>query len=222
MLFLVFISATGLVLNHADDFGMPHRPAGSWLLHLYSAELPPVDSAYSAANVLFATSTDTLYANGEELAKKTGRLIGAVATKDFHVVATGEEFFVSNRAVILIERYAPDANGPMTRLGTLGEHIIAMVQDELYEFDPQRMSLEVQANLPTSAIAWSQPVTPSDEQAEQIGVAALGQAINWERVLLDFHSGRILPTVGRYIADITALCLLYMCFTGLFLWARKR
>jgi uncharacterized iron-regulated membrane protein len=76
--------------------------------------------------------------------------------------------------------------------------------------------------LSTNDVLWSQPATPSAERAEQIGAAALGRAINWERVLLDFHSGRILPTVGRYLADLTALCILYMCFTGIFVWVRKR
>jgi uncharacterized iron-regulated membrane protein len=63
---------------------------------------------------------------------------------------------------------------------------------------------------------------PVDAQAEQIGIAALGQEIQWERVLLDLLSGRILPGVGRYLADITALALLYMCFSGIVLWTRRR
>lgn len=222
VVFLIFIAASGLILNHADDFGMSHRAAGPWLLRLYGAEAPPVDSAYSAENVLFATSSATLYADGKELAKNTGPLVGAVTIDDAYVVATSQEFLLSSHDLILVERYAPDAPGPMQRLGTSGDHIIVAIEDELYAFDPLRMELTAQSDLTMPSILWAQPATPSDEQAEQIGAAALGQAINWERVLLDFHSGRILPTVGRYIADLTALCLLYMCFTGIFMWVRKR
>ena len=95
-------------------------------------------------------------------------------------------------------------------------------EDAYSEFDPLRMSLSAPISSTVDSIAWSLPTILSDEQAQQIGTAVLGQAFNWERVLLDLHSGRILPTVGRYIADITALCLLYMCFSGFVLWTRRR
>ena len=221
-LFLVLISASGLILNHADDFGMSHRAAAPWLLRLYSDELPPVDAAYSTTAVLFATSSNTLYANGEELANSAGQLVGAVVADDIYVAASGREFFIANLDLELIERYAPDAPGPVDQLGKSGGRIVAAIQDVLYEFDPQSVSLSETVMLSTDDVLWSRRATPTAEQAEQIGAAVLGQAINWERVLLDFHSGRILPTVGRYLADLTAICILYMCFTGLLVWARKR
>lgn len=222
MLFLVLISASGLLLNHADALGMSRHAAAPWVLSLYSSELPAVDSAFSAAGVLFASSGETLYADGEELAEGTNRLIGAVLAGDTYVAATRNEFLLVSNDATLIERFAPDASGPMSKLGTEGQHIFVVIQDAYYEFDPQRMSLSSAVDVTHESVAWSQPAVPSERQAEQIGTAALGQAINWERVLLDLHSGRILPVVGRYLADITALCLLYMCFTGLWLWARRR
>lgn len=222
MLFLILISASGLTLNHADALGLSRHAAGPWLLGLYGADLPPVESAYSVAGMLFATSGQTLYADGEELAKNTGSLVGAVAIEGAYVVATGSEFIVSNSNVELIERYAPDLSDPIGKLGISSDRIIVAIQNEHYEFNPQRMSLSPLEDLSIDDIAWSQPANPSDAQAKQIGTAELGHAINWERVLLDFHSGRILPAVGRYIADLTALCLLYMCFTGIVLWARRR
>lgn len=221
-MFLVLISLSGLILNHADTLGMSRHAAGPWLLRIYGVELPPVDSAFAAGGVLFATSTEALYANGAELAKNADRLIGAVVADGGIVAATGNEFFVTNSDAMLIERFAPELAGPMKSLGTDGQTIFVATQDGYSEFDPQRMSLSAAANISMDGIAWSQPATPSDEQAEQIGMAALGEAINWERVLLDLHSGRILPAVGRYIADLTALSLLYMCFSGLWLWTRRR
>ncbi|MBT5219105.1 MAG: hypothetical protein HOM16_06425, partial [Woeseia sp.] len=65
-------------------------------------------------------------------------------------------------------------------------------------------------------------VTPSQQQVAKIAATSLGKTLSWERVLSDLHSGRILPTVGRYLADITAICLLYLCVTGIFLWFRRR
>lgn len=221
-LFLVLISASGLILNHADALGMSRQAAAPWLLRVYGIELPPVDSAFAAADALFATCVETLYANGEMIAKSVRPLIGAVAIGGGIVVATGNEFFVMSADAVLIERSAPDQVGPVTQLGTDGQRIIVAIQDRYFEFDPQRMSLSTPTSITTGSISWSRPTTLSDQQDKQIATAALGQAINLERVLLDFHSGRILPAVGRYIADITALCLLYMCFSGIVLWTRRR
>ncbi len=222
VVFLVFIAVSGLILNHADDFGMSHRAAAPWLLRLYGAEAPPVDSAYSAGSVMFATSSASLYADGIELARNTGPLAGAVAVDDAYLVVTDREFLLAGHDLLLVERYAPDAPGLVQRLGTSGNHVIVLIDDQLYEFDSELMSLSRTSDIPPTELHWTQPAQPTEEQSERIGAAVLGQAINWERVLLDFHSGRILPTVGRYVADLTALCLLYMCFTGVFVWVRKR
>ena len=222
LLFVILISFSGLILNHADALGISRYAAGSWLLRIYGIELPPVDSAFAAGGVMFATSAETLYANGAEFAMGVDRLIGAVAVDDGIVVATGNEFFLVNSDAELIERFSPETSVLMSKLGTDDQRIIVTVQDNFSELDPQRMSLSAPENIMTDGVAWSQPATLSDEQAEQIGTTALGRAVNWERVLLDFHSGRILPIVGRYIADITALSLLYMCFSGVVLWTRRR
>lgn len=187
LVFLIFISLSGLILNHADGLGLSRLAAGPWLQRLYGIEPPPVDSAYEAGGVVFATSSDTLFADGEELAKNVGRMIGAAVYDSEIVVATEFELFIVSPDGRLIERMDSDSE-LLQRSGVIG----------------------------------SQPMALSPAQAEQIGRAALGQAINLERVLLDFHSGRILPTVGRYVADLTALALLYMSFTGIWLWARRK
>jgi uncharacterized iron-regulated membrane protein len=222
VLFVALISVSGLILNHADAFGLPRNAAGPWLLGLYGIELPPVESAFAADGVLFATALGTLYADGAELAKGVGQLTGAVAVANGIVVATSDEFFVTSSDAALIERFAPDIGGPILQLGTDGKRVLVALAHGYTEFDPLRMSLSSPVSPSAVGVRWSEPAMPVDAQAEQIGIAALGQAIHWERVLLDLHSGRILPGVGRYLADITALALLYMCFSGIVLWTRRR
>jgi hypothetical protein len=222
LLFVVLISISGLILNHADALGLSRHAVGPSLLSLYGIEAPPVDTAFAAGGVLFATAADTLYANGFPLAQSVHELIGAVALQSEIVIATRDELFVTSPDALLIERFAPDAAGDMRELGTDGRRIVAVVADGYAEFDAERMILATAEIATPEGISWSRPATPSAAQAEQIGVAALGQVINWERLLLDLHSGRILPGVGRYLADITALALLYMCFSGIVLWTRRR
>lgn len=222
LVFLVFISVSGLVLNHADGLGLSRHAAAPWLLQIYGIEPPPVDSAFSVRGVLFATSAGGLYANGRELANGTGKLIGAAEADNDIVVATSNEFFVTTADGELIERFASEDTVQMLRLGTVDKNVIVEVLGRYSTFDPNTMGLSDAEETAPRDVTWSQSSAPSDEQLKQISMAAVGQAMNWERVLLDFHSGRILPVAGRYIADLTALSILYMCFSGILLWVRRR
>jgi hypothetical protein len=222
LVFLIMMAVTGLILNHADALGLSHRPASSALVsRLYGIEAPPIDMAYEASGITFVTAAGTLYADGDVVANDTGKLRGAVVSSDVIVVATDRELFVTTTGAALIERSEKLLQQPMIDLGSGGHRVIVALHDRQLEFDSQQMSLS-EFDTPVGDIKWSEPVSLSDDQLLQIGNAALGQSINWERLLIDVHSGRILPTVGRYIADITALCLLYLCMSGVALWFRRR
>lgn len=220
--FLILITLSGLLLNHADSLGLSRYAAGPILLRIYGIEAPPVDSAFETGTVVFATSSGMLFANGEELVSNVADLSGAIQFDGGLVVATSNEFLLTTNDARLVERFAPEPSAHITKLGTDGRRVLALLQDEVFEFDSVQMSLSPAMQNDGDDITWSEPTILSKEQAERIGTAGLAQTMNWERVLIDLHSGRILPTVGRYIADIAALCLLYLCISGLVLWTRRR
>lgn len=222
LVFLVLIAVSGLLLNHADTLGLSRHAASPLVLRMYGVDIPPVDAAFEAGDVLFATSSGMLFADGVELATNISELSGAVEFDGGLIVATRNEFFVTTKDARLIERFAPRSSAPFTKLGTVARRVVVQAGGKPFEFDAVHMSLAATTADIMNDTAWSQPVTPNHEQAQQIGIAGLSQSMNWERVLLDLHSGRILPTVGRYIADLTALCLLYLCISGLILWTRRR
>ena len=45
LLFLVFISVSGIVLNHAEELGLSRSSAGTWILDIYDVPLPPASGA---------------------------------------------------------------------------------------------------------------------------------------------------------------------------------
>jgi hypothetical protein len=222
LVFVFLISLSGLILNHADGLGLSRLAAGPMLLKIYAVDVPPIDSAFLAGEVTFATSSGTLFANGNALAGSSANLSGAVEFDEMLVIATSNEFLITTKDGNLIERYGPELHGAINKLGTDGRQIVVMVDDGLFVFDAAQMNLSSAPQRTVNDLAWSQPITLDQEQAKRVGTASLAQSMNWERVLLDFHSGRILPTVGRYIADLTALSLLYLCISGIVLWTRRR
>lgn len=220
LVFLFLISLTGLILNHADALGLSRASAGPAILRLYGVELPPVDAAFEADGIVYASSSGLVFANGNELAQAPGKLVGAVAVEGGVVLATGSELLVTTRAGHLVERFSPELEGRIARLGSSAGQAVLAVNNRSFLLDAERMAVAELAA--PQDLDWSMPVELDSEQAAQIGQAALGNAISWERVLVDLHSGRILPTVGTWIADITALCLIYLCISGAVLWFRRR
>ena len=223
LIFLILIALSGLILNHADFLGLSKRHAsGALMLRIYGIEAPPIDVAFEARGMVFATAASMLFADGILFANDASELRGAVANNNGMVIATANEFFITTPDAVLVERFVPEISQALSKLGTDGNRMIAAIDDRVFEFDADRVSLtEVDRNT-IDNVRWSEPTMPDSDLQLLIGEAALGQSLNWERVLVDLHSGRILPTVGRYVADLVALSLLYLSMTGVLLWLRRR
>lgn len=220
--FLVLIAITGLLLNHSDDLGLPQGYLSAGVAkRLYGIDAPPIDAAFDAAGISIVTAANTVYANGTVIADDAGEIRGAVVSNNLIVIATDREFILTTRDSVLIERSAIASAQQLNTIGLVGSRVIVELSDGRFEFDPNQMQLSALDPAVTD-IVWSEPVQLNDEQLHRVNGAAVGQIISWERVLSDLHSGRILPGVGRYIFDLTALCLLYLCLSGVLLWFRQR
>lgn len=222
VLFVIIVTLTGLVLNHADTFGLSSRGAG-FLSSVYGIEAPLPDAAFGAGGIVFASTTETLYADGRELASISGPLRGAVVTATGEIViATPVEVLLATGTAMLVEHAFVDAGAPIVRLGVADKTIVAETTGKLFAVDTVAMALVDYDKDPAVDVAWSVPTTLDEDQTRQISKQALGKVVSWERVLTDLHSGRILPVAGRYIVDLAALSLLYLCFTGVLIWIRTR
>ena len=94
------------------------------------------DEVQCVGDVMFATSSEILFANGNELAGNSTDLSGAVEFNDMLVIATSNEFLLTTRDGELIERFEPELHRAINKLGTDGQRIVAMVDDEPFVFDP--------------------------------------------------------------------------------------
>jgi hypothetical protein len=46
------------------------------------------------------------------------------------------------------------------------------------------------------------------------------QFLNWERVILDAHSGRLFGNLGVWFMDIVALMLILLSVSGIYIWLK--
>jgi hypothetical protein len=220
--FLILVAITGLLLNHSDDLGLPQQHvSGALAKRLYGIEATAVGAAFEAAGLIYVTAADTVYAGDSPIADGAGEIRGAVLNNDLVVIATDREFILATRDAVVVERSEIAPTQQASRLGVAGSRVVVDTDAGRFAFDTNRMQLAA-LDPAIGEPAWSVAVELDDEQQQRLSNAAIGQIISWERVISDLHSGRILPGVGVYLFDITALCLLYLCMSGVLLWFRRR
>ena len=71
-------------------------------------------------------------------------------------------------------------------------------------------------------IEWTERYSLDEDEYEQLLVAYRGNGLKLERVILDLHSGRIFGDYGVYLMDAAAIALLWLSFSGLWVWNSRR
>lgn len=64
------------------------------------------------------------------------------------------------------------------------------------------------------------PEPASEADRERLAPNLAPDVLNWERVLLDVHAGRLFGIGGTVLNDLAALALVYLLISGLITWRR--
>ncbi|MEQ1440678.1 PepSY domain-containing protein [Fontimonas sp. SYSU GA230001] len=218
-LFVVFMAGTGLLLNHGSDWGLDRKPVRvEALLDAYGIDLPPPDRGLRVDRHWLSASAGTTYWD-ERPVGTTGAWIGAVH-------AHGRVLVVGQTAAVLL-----DADGALLERSTLSgwpapivgvrastAGFVVTTPDGDFEADADLLTWTatvVGSPLPQATL----DALPAD-LAARVRADARARSISWERVLLDLHSGRLPGRIGTLIADLVALALIALGFSGLGLWLR--
>ena len=95
---------------------------------------------------------------------------------------------------------------------------------KLAVFNTQELTLSAltdQQRAHIDNIHWQQPTTPTVEDASAVALLQENVGINWERLLIDLHSGRALGSWGGIFVDILALLLALIACGGVWIWITK-
>ena len=191
--FVLFLSVTGITLNHSSDLGLDRRYINwSWLLEAYGLEAP---APYAGRVVL-----DPMVVVGDR--------------DRVHVLLTGGELVESLDLGALLP-------GVIDRVGRAADRAILHSGGKLFRSDANVSFFELWESADANAIEWSAEVQPDAPGLEVLDAAWRGQGVTVERVLLDLHSGRIFSLSGRLVLDIVGVGLIVLSISGLVL-ARRR
>ncbi len=225
--FVLILSASGILLNHTEEFELDSTYVESdWLLNVYNI-LPPQDiTAFKINNTWISQFLNQIYINTTKLESQTefrdAKLVGAVMTSEYIVIATAVNLTILTIQGDLVETIG-SAHGLPTPIEQIGlsrdKKLVVSTTQALYRADIDELSW---TDYSSSKIQWSIKITLPTELYTSIATLYRGQDLNYERILLDLHSGRILPKLGIYIMDGAAILMMLLAITGVWVWYSRR
>lgn len=220
--FLIFLSLTGVLLNHAHQLKLDANDVGApFILELYGIEMPEVSAVQLPQNWL-SSQEGILYFGYEKLAKCSGDLVGAVPLQDFWIAVCSAELQLYTYSNQLIERVGVlhGLPQPIERAGVCHDAFCLDTGAAVLKLDVEALAwseLEVAEGI----VDWSEVMQPPLHVLSQVQRHRHGGEITWERVVMDLHAGRFLGPLGPLFMDLMALLFIVLAVTGLVLWSKK-
>ncbi len=220
---VIFLSITGIVLNHGTTLDLDRRTTDSqWLLNWYGLAHEGDIVSFAAGDHWVSWSDDHLFLDGRAVAEHTAPVVGATQFDGMIAAATGDEVFLLTVDGNLIERLTDAAlPGAVSRAGRDSQSRMIIeagggtyvAKNDFAGWAPVDDGSQVE---------WQNPSpTPADIRRKVL-VDYRGTGLPWSRVLLDVHSGRIFGAWGPYVMDAAAVILLILAVTGFVNWRRRK
>ncbi len=217
--FLIFLSVTGIALNHTTLFSLSHQSISSpWLLSHYGIK-PAVDVRfYQQKNWLV---TDQLVWLKDKLVFESDETVVSLAKfQSYTLLATRSQLVLFTETGEIVEQLdsSSDLPVPISAINITGDKIVLKTADGYYQSDSDLMDWQ---NVQTLI----KPAWISNELASQVELTVAqrqfqSQFLNWERVILDAHSGRLFGDIGVWFMDIVAFILILLSISGIYIWLR--
>lgn len=225
VLFAIFLTVTGVMINHGNALGLDKKRLGSELwLGLYGVKLPASLAGYPVLKHWVSFAGDMLYFDEQPVTRCAAPLSGVIDNAEGVVALCGDGVVLLTGEGALIEKM------PMMGVSRFG---LAKQGETLYSRDAADGGSLF--TLDTGSGEWQAATTPAEvlQWSQAQGLPASLQAtmrllnvpddLTWERLLLDLHSGRIFGETGVLVVDFLGILLMSLALTGFWVaMTRKR
>jgi len=222
VILVVILAITGIMLNHTERLQLDSRYIdNSFLLGWYGIEPDGTPVSYRAGDHIITAWDNKLFFDQHIVTDLQQQIHGAMAGEQFIVVALESAIILLTLEGEFIERVSTSISFTnIQRLGMKYNRPVIETSDPLYYIaDEHILDWDVISN---EGIEWTRAHTLSDEEREALLVSYRGNGLKLERVILDLHSGRIFGNYGVYVMDAAAIALLWLSFSGLWVWGSRR
>ncbi len=218
---VLFYALTGLLLNHPDTFGLKHRSwATPWLVEHYRLTLPELEWWPAGPHWLVSHDTRLLL---------DGRPTGEACASIQGTAWWQEKIWISCDGMMLVL----DGKGNPVELAYPGDELPDEIQQlGLAEGYPAwsdttghtyRLARDNRWAQTRAPLVSSQPDHRIPEGLQSTLYHSLyGRELTPWRVLGDLHSGSFFGNGNKLAGDFTALALIYLAISGLWLYLTRR
>lgn len=221
----LLVAATGVLLNHTEDFDFDSRHVQSdWVLDWYGIE-PPADLlSFPLADRHVTLMGEHLYLDTKEIDGEYRDLVGAVLMEDVFVVAVSDSILLLTARGELIERLQVEDGVPagIKRIGTdaqgalvvQGSHVLYRADDDFLHWQ--------HADGPVPSVEWARPGALEPQLKASLQNHFRGEVLPVERLVLDLHSGRFFGPLGPWVVDAAAVLITLLALSGTWIWLKRR
>jgi hypothetical protein len=220
--FIIFLSLSGMALNHTTALSLAHQPINSsWLLNHYGIASPKDVRFYQ--NTALQVTDNLLWLNGKVILESNSELIAATfinAPENIVLAASSDQVYLYNFQGELIDQLGEDFDVP-TNISALSiDKNNVVVKTPVGYFQTNTDFLVWQEVNFVTEPAWIKPSSVSDTLVADAELAYRSQFLTLERIVLDAHSGRIFGIFGVLFMDFVAILLILLSLSGLYIWIR--
>ena len=233
--FLIFLSVTGIGLNHTDSLALAHQPiTNQWLLEHYGIKNPANVSYFHQKKT---SITDQYIWLGDKLLAETSDKIIAIGQyQAFWLVVTTAELSIYNKSGVLVDQLNSSTGLPNdiiavsisndslanTANNTVVENamqtIVLKTSSGYFQSDEHLM--QWQNIMPLVEPKWLSNEELTQQDIDSANLRYKSQFLTLERIILDAHSGRIMGDFGVYFMDLVAMMLILLSLRGVYIWLR--
>lgn len=226
--FIIFLSITGVALNHTTTLSLAHKPISNiWLLDHYGIA-PPNDIRFYQQSSLRVTD-NLVWLEGKLLLESAADIVsgGVMSAKvssdtlvDVFVIASQTHLYIYNNQGEMLDQLGVEAGIPegIEALSIDNDKVIVKTSSGYYQSDSDFFYW--QAISPLIEPVWIRAQSVSLQQEQQASLAYRSQFLTLERIILDAHSGRILGLLGVLFMDAVAILLILLSLSGVYIWIR--
>ena len=222
MVVLVFLSITGILLNHSPAAGLSKKILSfEWLLDWYGFETVALTGFEVGKQWIYHPGDRELFLDGQPVASCVPPLLNATRTDSFLTALCKDELVIFNFNGELVEKINTLSGLPehTTNMRYLDDTLLIQSHNEILSLDINTLEIE-----PSELIieSWPLPSSLPSTIVDELKQSSQLPGISLETVILDLHSGRFFGDLGVLFVDFMGLLTVFLAMTGTYVWLMKR
>lgn len=216
---LVWLSATGIFLNHTEDLKLDEKHIDNALLsQLYGLSTPELGNSFQFDKDWVIQYGEAFHFNNQVLMEQSKPIVAALKNDNMYVVATQNKAHLFTLQGELIDQLkTPEA---LQQMAWLDQKLTIQTTKNTYQANDDITEWQL-FDSKNKTINWSKETQLPVEQQKTLEAKYRGQGPTLEQVILDTHSGRLFGMVGVYFADLIAVLTIILTLLGVYLWSRR-